>query len=150
MSGNPERRRALLRESPLNLDGDTTDKLEKLWNELEEFVVNDLGDGFQMRDVYSLIVAVMNGLEFRFPDMSGKSLKSYAVFIVEKIVIELVAAGVIPSEVSMLIRFVPIGTVVDLISNITKNLPFVNRLGSSRDVEDKDWIRRNWVALDRK
>jgi hypothetical protein len=150
MSLKAERRRAILKESPLDLDGESTDKLERLWDELEEFVVKDLGDGFQLRDVYSLIVAVMNGLEFRFPDTTGKSLKSYAIFIVEKIVLELVAAGVIPSEISMLLRFVPIGTVVDLLSNVTKNVPFINRLGASPDVGDKEWIRRNWVALDRK
>ena len=148
---NPERRRTILRESPLGIDGEATDKLEKLWDELEQFVVNDLGDGFQLRDVYSLIVAVMNGLEFRFPDTTGKSLKSYAVFLVEKIIIELVAAGVIPSEISMLLRFVPVGTVIDLISNVTKNVPFINRLGAAAEYDaDKEWIKRNWVALDRK
>src|ERR1044071_3939662 len=99
---NPERRRTILRESPLGIDGEATDKLEKLWDELEQFVVNDLGDGFQLRDVYSLIVAVMNGLEFRFPDTTGKSLKSYAVFLVEKIIIEIVVAGVIQSAISTL------------------------------------------------
>jgi hypothetical protein len=137
-----------LKQSYLSPDDATAEKLTRVWDQLEKFVREDLGDGFQLRDIYSLIVAVMNGLEVYFQEESGYTLKKYALFLVDKIVEELVSGGIIPSEISMLVRLVPIGTVIDLVSGLTKKLPLVNRFGGAQASEcaaDK-WVRRNWVA----
>jgi hypothetical protein len=134
------------KDSHLKVDDASADKLATLYAQVEKFIVDDLADGFQLRDIYSLIVAVMNGLELAFTDEEGPKLKTYAMFFVEKIITVLVGRGVLPSEVTMLLHLVPVGTVIDLISHITKNVPFVNRFGASAsEVRGDEWVRRNWV-----
>jgi hypothetical protein len=108
-------RMAMFKASTLNADDQTAAKLSKVWDQLESFIREDLNDGFQLRDIYSLIVAVMNGLEVYFSADSGYTLKKYALFLVDRIIEELVTGGIIPSEISMLVKLVPVGTVVDLV-----------------------------------
>ena len=144
-----DRHQAILKNSDLGLDDDTTKKLTDLWGQIETFIVTDLGDGFQLRDIYSLIAALMNGLEITFTAVTGHKLKAYATFLVEQIIIELTARGIIPSEAAVLLRLVPVGTVIDLLSHISKHPPFINRLGAGQNSHQSDWVRRNWVAADR-
>lgn len=138
---------AMFKASTLNADDQTAAKLSKVWDQLESFIREDLNDGFQLRDIYSLIVAVMNGLEVYFSADSGYTLKKYALFLVDRIIEELVTGGIIPSEISMLVKLVPVGTVVDLVASLTKNLPLVNRFGATDATEgqSEDWVRRNWI-----
>ncbi|KAJ3043719.1 hypothetical protein HDV00_004492 [Rhizophlyctis rosea] len=158
MSQASDHHRAIFKESSLDLDTESTEKLATLYGNLEKFITEDLADGFQLRDIYSLIVAVMNGLELAFADDAGSKLKGYAIFIVNRLIAEPVAGGIVPSEVSMLLHFVSIGTVIDLVSNLTKYVPFVNRFraaGPARhgaasqpavDPHDNRWIKKNWVS----
>jgi hypothetical protein len=141
-----ERRKSIIKDSPLLASDDAAAKLANLWDQVEKFVEEDLGDGFQLRDIYSLVAVIMNGLEMYFQAESGQTLKKYALFLVEKVLGELVSGGIIPSEISMLAHFVPVGMLVDWISDLAKNPPFVNRLGAAPDVSDASWVRSKWVS----
>lgn len=120
------------------------EKLGKIWDKVESFIVEDLKDGFQMRDLYSLIIAVMNGLELFFPGVSGQQLKKYAIYIVKRLITELDEKNIIPSEIAMMLNFIPIGTIIDLISNLGKKPALVNYSFPHDDTE-YDFVTRNWI-----
>ena len=123
-------------------------KLGTIWDKVENFITEDLKDGFQMKDLYSLIIAVMNALELFFPGVTGVQLKKYAIYLVKRLIAELDKRNVIPSEVAIMLNFIPIGTIIDLISNIGKKSALVNKVSNSnrKALLDSDWVRRNWVG----
>lgn len=123
-------------------------KLGTIWDKIESFIVEDLKDGFQIRDIYSLIVAVMNALELFFPGVSGVQLKKYGIYLVKRLITELDERDIIPSEISMMLNFIPIGTIIDLLSNLGKKSLLVNRVSNSnrQSLIESDWVRRNWVC----
>lgn len=102
-----EQRLSILKSSVLRPDDATARKLTTVWDQVRHFVVEDLADGFQFRDIYSLIVAVWNGLQLYLGAESGQTLKGYAIFLVSEIVRDLISSGVIPPQVSVLLPIIP-------------------------------------------
>jgi len=127
------------------VDDAAVPSLTKLWNSIEDFVVNDLGDGFQPGDIYSLIVVVMNGLRVVFPDTAGASLKEYAVYLTNALIKDLIARNLLPAVVNEALEHIPVGTIVDLISAVSKGA-FTGRFGATKaEAVDPDFVKRHWV-----
>lgn len=123
-------------------------KLGLIWDKIEHFIEQDIKDGFQLRDLYSLIIAVMNGLELGFAGVSGVQLKKYAIYLVNKLISELTERNIIPSEVSFLLSMIPLGTIIDLIASIGRKSSLVNNVYKTHAEERLDspeWITRNWT-----
>ena len=141
------RYKKLFNDFPQEIPDNDVEKLGIIWDKIETFIVEDLKDGFQMRDLYSLIIAVMNGLELFFPGVSGDQLKKYAIYIVKRLIAELNARNVIPPEVAIMLNFIPIGTIIDLVSNLVKKPPLVNKISYSEreEFDHEDFVKRNWM-----
>jgi|SRR6478609_9457067 len=143
------RYKGLFSDLPLPDDATDTDlvKLGTVWDKIESFITEDLADGFQIKDLYSLVVAVMSALELVFPGVSGEQLKKYAKYLVKRLVTELTDRNIIPSEIAFMLNFIPLGTIIDLISNIGKKGVIVNRLksGDREKICENEWNKDTWV-----
>jgi hypothetical protein len=133
------------RFSTLQVPDASIGALSKLWDSIETFVVDDLGDGFQARDIYSLIVVIMNGLEVIFPATAGSSLKEYAVFLTNELINDMTKKGILTEDVSDILLQIPVGTIIDLISAVGKGMA-LGRFGSSTAVTvDPAFVRAHWA-----
>ena len=129
----------------LQIEDSSVAPLGRLWDSIENFIINDLGDGFQASDIYSLIVVFMNGLRVVFPDTAGKSLREYAVYLTNEMVANLIERKVLPSEINNVLANIPVGTIIDLVSAVSKGL-FTGRFGATPKANiDETFVQHNWA-----
>lgn len=130
----------------LHLDDKSSSELGTLWDSIEHFVTHDLTDGFQAKDIYSLIVVLKNGINVILPDANGETVKSYVVYITNTFIRDLTKRDILPRRVEDLLEQIPVAIIVDLISAVGGGA-FMGRFGASQEasVADPAFVGQNWV-----
>ena len=113
---------SVLKLNRLGLTPEIQSSIDAIYDQIVSLVKSQ-GKSFSVSDIYNLVSATSVAVNSFFAGTDTKTKITYVGEIVQQVIGELSADGIIPSEVGFMIKFIPIQTIVEFVMKMIDKPP---------------------------